>query len=197
MAGRFLVMLHAPLAFLGPIAETFRLFKVPPAPRQPVPFGPVLTVSARVVPWDIRAAPPPAPPGWAAKTLPDGSRALWCKTATRGLIPPGSVHWQAALPVAGAWDVSVRWTPGPGRTARAVYRVADLKTAALDQRRSGGQWHSLGRFRFGGPPVVADMQPGAPAPAPPPVVGSATLLPGASGPGVVVAGEVRFVGPFL
>ena len=191
-SGRFVVMLHAPPA-LGPVAETFRLFKVPPAPYSPVPFGPVLTASTRVVPWDIRADPPPAPPGWAAKTLPDGSRALWRKAAASGPEPPGPVRWQAVLPVAGRWDVSVRWAAGPGRAARASYVVMD-KTFLVDQRRGGGQWHKLGRFQFGGPPVIPDVRPGAPVPAPPPIVGSVALLPGASG--VVVADGVRFVGPF-
>ena len=167
--GRFVVMLHAPPAFLGPLAETFRLFKVPPAPRLPVPFGPVLTVSARVVPWDIRAALPPA---------------------------PNPLHWQAVLPVAGRWDVSVRWASGPGRTARAAYQVAG-KTVLVDQRRGGGQWHRLGRFQFGGPVPVPDVRPGAPVPAPPPILGSVTLLPGAPARGRPAGGEVRFVGPFF
>lgn len=194
-AGRFVVTLHAPPA-LGPVRETFRLFKVPPAPRSPVPFGPALVVSARVVPWDIRADPPPAPPGWAAKTLPDGSRALWRRAAARGPGVSGPVQWRSALPVAGRWDVSVRWAAGPGRAARAAYRVAGLGTVPLDQRRGGGQWHRLGRFQFGGPPVIPDVRPGAPVPPPPPIVGSVTLLPGGAAPGVLVAGAVRFVGPF-
>lgn len=195
-SGRFVVPLHAPPATLGFVTETFRLFKVPPAPHPPVPFGPTLTVSARVVPWDLRADPPPAPPGWAAKTLPDGGRVLWCRTAAHGPKLPGPVRWQAPLPIAGAWDVSIRWPGGVGRSASAVYQVGDLKTAPLDQRRGGGQWQKLGRFRFGGPPEAPNVRPGAPLPAPAPILGTVTLLPAASGPGVVVAGDVRFVGPF-
>ncbi len=194
-SGRFVVMLHAPPAVFGPVSETFRLYKVPPAPRLPVPFGPVLTVSARVVPWEVRADPPAAPPGWAAKTLPGGSRALWRGSAAPSPASPRPVQWQAVLPVAGSWDVSVRWPTGPGRTDRATYAVSG-KTFRVDQRRGGGMWHSLGRFRFGGLPAVADVRPGAPVPAPPPVVGAVTLLPGGMSPGVLVAGEVRFVGPY-
>ena len=198
-SGRFVVPLHASPAFLGAITETFRLVKVPPAPHLPVPFGPTLTVSARVVPWDIRAALPPAPPGWAAKTLPDGTRALWCKAAVRGPRQPAPVRWQAVLPITGAWDVSVRWPAGTGRTASAAYQVRDTagaKTILTDQRRGGGQWHTLGRFRFGSPPEAPNVRPGAPLPTPAPILGTIALLPIASAPGVLVAGEVRFVGPY-
>lgn len=115
------------------------------------------------------------------------------------------MHRQAALPAAGAWDMSVRWTPGPGRTARAAYQVAStagvktvfVKTALRDLRQGWGQWHRLGRFRFDFPSVASGIRPSAPVPTPPPVEGGVTLLPVASAHGVVVAGKVRFVGPFL
>lgn len=194
-AGRFVMLLHAPPAFLGLSTETFRLVKVPVAPRLPVPFGPILTVSVRVVPWDLRVAPPPPPPGWAAKTLPDNSRALWCKVAAPKSNALHPVRWQVTLPLAGAWDVFVRWVPGPGRTARAAYQVGDKK-AVLLPRRGGGQWQRLGRFPFGGPPEAPNVRPGTPLPVPAPILGTVTLLPGASAPGVFVAGEVRFLGPY-
>ena len=56
-SGRFIVPLHVPPAFLGRASAQFRLFRVPAAPGLPVPFGPVLTASVRVAPWDIRSTP--------------------------------------------------------------------------------------------------------------------------------------------
>ncbi|MDQ2800445.1 MAG: N-acetylmuramoyl-L-alanine amidase, partial [Armatimonadota bacterium] len=167
-SGRFVVPLHAPRDLLGPVTETFRLFKVPVAPRLPVPFGPPLSVSARVEPWDLQVPlPPTPPPGWASKTLPAGSQAFWCKAAPN---PPGPVRWQITLPIGGAWDVYARSAPGASRTARAVYQVTGADTGAetqtVDQRKGGGAWRKLGRFRFGSPPDddrlgVPGIRPGA------------------------------------
>ncbi len=219
--GRFAVPLHAPQNVLGPVTETFRLFKTPIAPRLPVPFGPLMTVSARIVPWDITVSLPATPPlGWSVKTLPNGERAFWRKAAvvsplSRFFMPgatmPPSVRWETNLPVAGEWDVYVRYTSGTGRNANATYRIptsgagnqqSEPGLHSVDQRASGGQWRKLGRFYFSPAPPPANaattpgVRPGAAVPGPPPIIGVVELLPAAPTAGVLFGGAVRFVGPF-
>jgi hypothetical protein len=192
----FTVPLNGPTTF-GTVTERFRLFRVPTAPRTPVPFGPVLTATVRVEPWDITVSAGQADavsaPGWTAKPSPDGKGTIyWTKMPARQDAPPpptAIAAWKTKLPTGGAWDVYVRWTPGPNRAPRATYDVPQTDAApappsrpgwslVMDQRKNGGQWHRLGRFTFGtsAPAVVR-------------------LLPEGDG-GVVVADAVRFVGPF-
>jgi N-acetyl-anhydromuramyl-L-alanine amidase AmpD len=204
--GRFVVPLHAPADFLGTVSETFRLTKVPPAPHLPVPFGPSLTVSARVVPWDLPVPLPssPPPPGWTPKTLPGGVQTLVYHVAPQTKQPENGLRRQITLPLGGAWDVYVRSAPGAGRTARAVYQVtsaAGTHTHTVDQRTGGGQWRKLGRYAFTVPASDSlangpGPRPGQPQPPPPPIIGTVDLLPSASAPGTLISGDVRFVGPF-
>ncbi len=231
--GRFTFSLQGPRA-LGTYAESFRLMKVPVAPREPVAFGERLWVMLRVEPWDIVSSathPGFAAPDWDDKTI-GGQRIFWRRTVPESrnrsattapatseqatgaqptaqvaqapvaqpdkmepdmVAPPvaatqpvpaqpsSSARWKVELPISGEWDVYARWPAGKGRSARAWYEVAasdGARRVAVDQRKHGGQWFKLGRFRFDRPKDAA-----------------VTLLPGGAS-GSVVAESVRFVGPF-
>lgn len=175
--GQFNITLQAPRT-LGPVTETFRVFKVPVAPHRPVPFGPLVPVTVIVSPWEIVQAASGegfSAAGWTAK-----GTAYWRKAA------PGApaAEWKGALPIDGEWEVAVRVPPGgSGRSPKVVYEVqmADgPKSVTLEGSKIGGTWQRLGRFVFTGAKPIAVIR----------------LLPAASAPGVVVAGEVRFMGPF-
>ncbi|MBC8135317.1 MAG: N-acetylmuramoyl-L-alanine amidase [Fibrella sp.] len=206
-SGKFAMSLRAPTDFLGEITETFRLVNVPPAPRQPVPFGQTVTLTVRVEPWDIVVPlPSTAPPGWNAKTMPDGSRLFWRK-AGKQTAPifaknpnPGSIRWETNLPIAGRWDIYVRYPEATSRSPRATYGIWDalFQSKEVDQRKGNGAWIKLGRYRFDVTTQPATV--GATFSALPPgtrlvpaVIG---LEANASEPGVLIAGAVRFVGPF-
>lgn len=199
-SGTFAVSLRAPGDYLGDISETFRLVNIFPAPRQPVPFGQTVTVSARVEPWDIVVPLPNAvPPGWNAKTMPDNSRIYWRqpKRGDKGTAPQ-SLLWEANLPVVGEWDVYVRYPAGAGRTKSASYHIG-AATKTVNQQAAGGQWQKLGRYLIDGSGVVMtstgntfqSMLPGKPI-----AHAVVALEASANTPGTIVAGDLRFVGPF-
>jgi hypothetical protein len=65
--------------------------------------------------------------------------------------PPNSAIWQADLPHTGDYEVSARWVARPNRATNAPYSIhhADgIATVAVNQSQSGGEWVSLGRYRF-------------------------------------------------
>jgi N-acetylmuramoyl-L-alanine amidase len=181
---RFAFALTGPRT-LGTVTETFRLFKVPVMPRSPVAFGPTITATVRVEPWDLRWDG--AHPGFSAlywnRNVTDGRPLWWRKTAGKAAPnapAPAPAEWKGTLPISGEWDIYVRWTGGAGRTAKAVYEVATAtgpQTITLDQRKGGGTWRKLGRFRLDDPKT-------------------ARISLRADDAGIVVADAVRFVGPF-
>jgi hypothetical protein len=202
----FNVTLHGPRT-LGAATQSFRLYKMPIAPHMPVAFGPTLTATIDVQPWDIRLDPT-APAnsfsaiGWNRKepAAPGGTPLYWLQTPKSAAVrapqnAPAAV-WQQKLPISGEYDVYARWTPGASRTSHAVYTIQSAPspaagaasagtpapappTVAVDQRKDGGAWKLLGRFPF---------DTNSPA-----LIGLSAL----GSPGsVVVADGVRFVGPF-
>ncbi len=209
-SGTFSVPLHTPLDVLGNVTETFRLYKVPPAPHLPVPFGPTISVAVSIEPWEVVVPLPPAPPaGWNAKTLPDsagtpdrGARVFWHKGGKAGGVgtTANATRWQTDLPQPGLWDVYARYPQGKGRTQGATYRITTatdgVRTRTLDQRGSGGRWQFLGRYRFAVAPRSAEpgVRPGNVLPKVPMAQGVVELIPG--GGGVTVAGDVSFIGPY-
>ncbi|MBC8136263.1 MAG: hypothetical protein H8F28_10280, partial [Fibrella sp.] len=205
-SGKFAVSLRAPADFLGEITETFRLVNVPPAPRQPVPFGSMMTLSVRVEPWDITVPlSTVAPPGWNVKTMPDGARVYWRKSVPgakqRTAPAPQPVVWETNLPLPGDWDVYVRFPGGSGRTSSASYGVNDPNRTqtTLDQRVGGSGWRKVGRYRFetgGSVPASAGNTFASALPGKPLVQATVILEGDAATPGVLAAGDVRFVGPF-
>lgn len=63
----------------------------------------------------------------------------------------GEFTWSPHVPVAGQYDVQVRWTQHPSRTGKAQYLIehAQGETAAtLNQKLDGGDWVSLGTYHF-------------------------------------------------
>src|SRR5439155_19498369 len=64
----------------------------------------------------------------------------------------GTVTWPLPTSaVAGRYEVSARWTSGPNRASNATYVVthaAGTAAVTVDQRSKGGEWQSLGSFRF-------------------------------------------------
>lgn len=154
---------------LGTHIEGFRPVYIPAMPRQPVAFGDPFSVAIEVLPWDI-VAEPTAATDWNPK-----GDLLWRKA---GAGTP--VTWRPELSLGGNYDVYARWTPDEGRTAAAAYEIhtaRGVERKTVDQRHSGG-WVRLGRFEFKDPKAA-----------------SVTLLPEAS-PGIVIAGPMRFVGPY-
>jgi hypothetical protein len=207
-AGNFPVSLRAPANFLGSITETFRLVHVPTAPRQPVPFGDAVSISVRVEPWDITVPLPNTPPaGWNTKTSPDGSRVFWRRSvpssqssAATSPAPPEPVRWETRLPIAGEWDVYVRYPAAGDRVTGATYETSasGAQSKKLNQKQGGNAWRKLGRYAFNPstPPPVAGTTFSSASPATGPVTGAVSLTATTSGPGTLVAGDVRFVGPF-
>ncbi|MBC7805077.1 MAG: N-acetylmuramoyl-L-alanine amidase [Akkermansiaceae bacterium] len=207
-SGKFAMSLRAPGDFLGEITEMFRLINVPPAPRQPVPFGDMITLSVRIDPWDITVPIPPAlPSGWTPKTMPGGARVYWrksvpgAKKGERTTPAPQPVVWETNLPLPGDWDVYVRFPGGSGRTAAASYAVnaSVLQKTTLDQRTRGSGWRKVGRYRFetgGTVPASAGNTFASTLPGKPPVQATVILEADAVTPGVLAAGDLRFVGPF-
>jgi N-acetyl-anhydromuramyl-L-alanine amidase AmpD len=181
---QFTVKLPAPRT-LGTVTETFRLTKVPPMPRVPVPFGAAATLNVRVEPWEIdKVAATDAEftaPGWGTKAMP-GGKVFWRKPAKAVTTAPA--EWKATLPMDGLWDVMVRVPAGKGRVARAVYEVRTpdgVRRFALNQQQGGGQWRRLARLPFTGKTPVASVR---------------LLAVGKPSEGVLVADTVRFVGPY-
>jgi N-acetyl-anhydromuramyl-L-alanine amidase AmpD len=171
------------LRTLGDLAEQFRLTRVPAAPKLPVPFGPTLAVRMRVEPWQIdldstdvgfEAA------GWDRRD--DDGRTLFSHRfhGKNDETPPA--RWNAVLPVSGTWEVLVRSGAVSGHTKNAVYTVqtaAGPQAVTVSQKKAG-EWQSLGRFYFGG--------------AKPKTTVTLSGEPGRGG--TVVAGDLRFAGPF-
>lgn len=194
--GRFVFSLQGPRT-PGVFTESFRLMKVPVAPREPVAFGEAFSVVLRVEPWDITSDAAQAgfaAPGWEARSI-GGQKIFWRRatpenknqnaqpdvTQPKMPQPDGAARWKVELPINGEWDVYARWPLGTGRSARVWYEVAaadGVHRIAVDQSKNGDQWMKLGRFRFDQPKAAA-----------------VTLL-AAGAPGVVVADAVRFAGPF-
>ncbi len=178
-AARFVFTVRAPAVAGETVQQSFRLNRVPVAPRPPVPFGPVVTASVRVEPWDITVGAD----ALAAAAPWQRNGALWWSKAT-----PEAARWTATLPLGGEWEVYARWPAAEGRTGRATYAVttADggVGSVVVDQREApGGEggWRRLGRFSLGRP-GVRDQR--------------AEVRLTATGPGTVVADGLRFVGPF-
>src|SRR5687767_12354379 len=60
-----------------------------------------------------------------------------------------------ASATAGSYEVFVRWTSGGNRASNAAYVVTSASgtsTVLVDQRVNGGEWRSLGTFRFAASP---------------------------------------------
>lgn len=169
--GTFSFSLVGPRTY-GSYVETFRPTLVPPAPRVPVAFGEPATLHISVEPWDIRRDTRDAgftAPGWNAK---DG---VWWRKTGEG----APAEWSAGLPVAGEWDVLVKWPASKGRSRAATYEIvaSDGVKRVVANQRPAYEWYKLGRFRFDDPATV-----------------KVRLL--AEGePGTVVAQAVRFIGP--
>jgi hypothetical protein len=103
------------------MVEMFRLVKVLPAPRAPVPFGPTVAVSVLVKPWQIdwpaTVAPsiaPPAPdaPVTRANVEQDLAPARPANPQAKpGAFTPAQTNapaqWTGSLPVAGVWRLQV------------------------------------------------------------------------------------------
>jgi len=91
---------------------------------------------------------------WAASSsgLPGkyGSDYRWSSSSQAGWPAP-TARWTPRLTTAGDYDVSV-WYPGnSSRCSACAYTVTHAggtSTVTVDQRVSGGQWVSLGRFPF-------------------------------------------------
>ncbi|WP_328339302.1 FAD-dependent oxidoreductase [Micromonospora sp. NBC_00421] len=61
------------------------------------------------------------------------------------------LRFTPSLPMAGSWVVQVRWTADPNRASNVpvdVVHDGGVTTRVVDQRTSGGQWVSLGTYRF-------------------------------------------------
>ena len=181
-AATFSLVLTGPRAF-GPASDTFRLIKMPVAPHIPVPFGPTVTVSATVQPWEIvwdTGSPGFSAVGWERGEA--KGQAHYSLKATDGenpvaLSPAG---WQSALPISGEWEVYARWPSGRGNTGKALYEIetADgVKAVTLNQRKNAGQWVLLGRYPFADPKKVR------------------VTLRGADDRKTAVLESIRFVGP--
>jgi len=169
---------------LGELSEQFRLTRVPAAPRLPIPFGPTLAVKMQVEPWQIDLGT--ADPSFEAASwerMEEHGRTLAVHRFTgKKDETPAPARWSAALPVSGQWEIYARSGDASGRAKNAVYEVV---TAGVPQpvkvsQKKAGDWLSLGRFNFSG--------------AKPKAVVSLSGEPGRKG--TVVAGELRFVGPF-
>ena len=202
----FNVPIHAPAkATYGRFSQELRVVKVPVAPGVSVAFGDKIWIDGEIVPWDI-IVPPPAPlgngvtlappAGWNRKPAPDGSRLYWRRA---GSIGSDRLGWYTNVPVSGRFDVYVRYTSGNNRTGLAHYRV-NGESRYVDQRVGGGAWRKLGRFSLSTPPsdVIISGQgrtPDATLFDSPPSL-SVVLFSDSVAPGIVVAGDVRFVGPF-
>jgi N-acetyl-anhydromuramyl-L-alanine amidase AmpD len=176
---RFVFPLTGPRNF-GPSSEIFRLYKVPVMPRLPAAFGPTITATVRVEPWDIlwdSAHPGFSAPKW-TRGMADG-RLIWTHKPDKAEKTPAFAQWKGSLPISGDWDISVRWTKGSGRTRKAVYEIVTAngpRIITVDQRNDGGKWRKLGRFRLEDPKAVR-----------------ITLQTDSD---VIVADSVRFAGPF-
>jgi hypothetical protein len=71
--------------------------------------------------------------------------------ATLGTSSESWARWTPRIAASGFYDVYIRWTSGPDRTASArVVMRGDTytRTAYVDQRSGGGQWRWLGRLHF-------------------------------------------------
>ncbi|HVK03725.1 MAG TPA: N-acetylmuramoyl-L-alanine amidase [Armatimonadaceae bacterium] len=188
-SARFAFPVQAPPYAGGSVTQRFRLFRVPVMPRSPVAFGPVVSATVRIDPWDLRFS---AAQQNAFKAGADWRRnggVYWAKAAPSA----AAARWTAELPVRGEWDVYARWTAAAGRTARAIYEVGQaddetpVETFAVDQRAApGGSGANAGWRRLGRVTLV----PGKDGKVRPVV----RLATGAAG--TVVADAVRFVGPY-
>ena len=214
--GRFAVPLTAPPVAGGQFNLDLRLSKVLPAPHAPIPFGPTRSVTYSVVPWKIDAPLPASPPaGWSEKQLPSGQRVFWRPAVrqpqTTDATPTDLITWSAPLPIGGHWDVYVRDVPGSRKTGAMAFEIPVADTSVHSARWDGKPspadapepgWHKLGRYEFQATPAqnIPGVRPGDKEAAAPTVKGIVNLLPytyfkDAAG-GVLIAGEVRFVGPF-
>jgi len=169
---------------LGDLSEQFRLTRVAAAPRLPVPFGPTLAVRMRVEPWQIELGtsdPGFEAAGWERKM--DDGRTLAVRLFTgKKDEPPAPARWTAVLPVSGQWEVYVRSGEASGRAKNSVYEVVTSRVSqpVKVSQKKAGEWQSLGRFNFSGTKPKAVVS-----------------LTGETGrAGTVVAGDLRFVGPF-
>lgn len=174
-----------PVSDVVTVSQQFRLMRVPAAPRAMVGFGPVVPVTVKITPWEIISTTISV-----GSTFTAGSEwqrkgaLLWSKIPVGTGVPVSPAQWTMALPISGAWDVSVRWPSAKGRTGKATYEVVGtdgIHTVTLDQRKPSGEWHMLGRIPFGGTNAKS--------------LSAVVRLTGEA-PGTLVADSVRFVGPF-
>ncbi len=216
--GTFAVPFTAPPVAGGQFNLNLRLSKVLPAPHVPIPFGPTRIVTYATVPWRIDAPLSASPPaGWSEKKLPDGQRVFWrpaarqAQIATPNAPQPDVLTWSAPLPIGGHWDVYVRVVPGNRKTSALSFEIPVADTSVHSARWNGKPtaenaiepgWHKLGRYEFQAAPLIntPGVRPGDKEPAAPQAKGIVKLLPypyfkDAAG-GVLIAGDVRFVGPF-
>lgn len=164
--GTFTLGLQGPSFAATPsvVVDVLRLTKVLPAPHLPVPFGPAVSVSAQIVPWDLafqdggtglagQPAPTVTAPGWATKNV-NGHRAFEAKN------PQTPLEFRGTLPLAGTWEVYARYAPGRDRTQKAVYEILTATgpvRVTLDQREGVAKdgWKLLGRFDLLDPKAVS------------------------------------------
>ena len=148
--GRFAFSLLGPRQ-LGDTQASFRLTKVAPAPKVPVPFGETISATIRVEPWTITqtsAQPGFSAPGWIT------DKGIF---STPGLVTDAQTTapaaWKLALPISGLWDIYARWPAGTKRNGGAVYEVeaGDGSQQVTVDQRANGDWHLLGRYRFDDP----------------------------------------------
>jgi len=90
--------------------------------------------TARTSKWWVSGGRPP----WGVNSRYSASRRCWFR-------------WFPNLPVAGRYELFAWWTARRSRTTRAPYDIhhADgMDTVLRNQRSLGGQWNSLGAYRF-------------------------------------------------
>lgn len=148
-------------------------------------FGPVVSFSIQVVPWDIvidDTSPNFSVSGtWQYATMATdkyGPSYYWTSTS-----PSSSAfaRWFLNAPVSGAYDVYVWWSQGTNRSTQARYEVAHANGTSVftvNQQTNGGRWVYLGRFTF------------------PQGGGNVYLRASAPSGSVVIADAVRIVGPY-
>jgi len=120
--------------------------------------------------WKFGGPPPPPPTEIiidnAPQTIndPAGGRTFtgaWCTSAGTSTFSPDSLYscgegsnsyrWTPNIPVAGEYDVSVRWTVFPNRSSTVpitVTSTAGTVTNEYDQKTRGDEWVLHGRYNF-------------------------------------------------
>jgi hypothetical protein len=73
------------------------------------------------------------------------------RSTTAGGAAPSEVEWRPVLPVAGLYEVAVRYTDGTNRADNAPYTIeyqGGAVTHVVNQQVGGGQWRILGTYPF-------------------------------------------------